>query len=206
MRTLVALSLLSAGCASAPVQSPSDLQKVAGQLAAWRTNLAERRAHNLGVLRDYIAAGRFPRNRDNHNTTPVFVDEYGVRCAVAEMIHDGGHYTLVSRVRQTNNRVKIMDITDGPVRDWILTSGLTQEECALIQPSYPCDPPLTKAEAEAERQRMARELEALRLWLLAEVDRLRQHLSGVLRKLEADTDASLDLALERLLKACSPSS
>jgi hypothetical protein len=43
----------------------------------------------------------------------------------------------VASIVASENYVCVPDIERGPVADWILTSGLTLEEAALIQPAYP---------------------------------------------------------------------
>jgi len=109
--------LLLAGCAA-----PADL--------------GEERRRNLDLLREYIQAGRFPRNEEVEGETPIFVDARGAPCAVAYLMLKAGREDLVRQVVEDNNYVRIADLRDGPVLDWIRSSGLTQEECAAIQPTY----------------------------------------------------------------------
>lgn len=37
-------------------------------------------------------------------------------------------------IAKANNQIRIKDVKDGPILDWILRSGLTQEEC--VQGTY----------------------------------------------------------------------
>jgi hypothetical protein len=98
--------------------------------------LRERRAQNLQRLMEYRHAGRFPRNDVRAQPTPIFVDRHDTACAVGYLMRMSGWEREVANVAETNNYVYITDVRDGPVRDWILRSGLTQEEAALIQPAY----------------------------------------------------------------------
>jgi hypothetical protein len=42
----------------------------------------------------------------------------------------------VTAIQRANNFVYVTDVHEGPLVDWVLISGLTQEEAALIQPGY----------------------------------------------------------------------
>jgi tetratricopeptide (TPR) repeat protein len=60
----------------------------------------------------------------------------GTACAVGHLIRLDGRENLVDQVAATSNHIRIEDVRRGPLVDWMYSSGLTQEECALIQPSY----------------------------------------------------------------------
>ena len=51
------------------------------------------------------------------------------------MLEDGQAST-VADIREQCNHVRIRDVDQGPLVEWILSSGLTHAECTLIQPSY----------------------------------------------------------------------
>jgi hypothetical protein len=51
------------------------------------------------------------------------------------MALDGWEAEVIALARATPN-VLVRDVDDGPLVVWLLTSGLTQEEAALIQPGY----------------------------------------------------------------------
>lgn len=99
-------------------------------------DLQENRRRNLAHLREYTEAGRYPINDEVEGETPIFVDRRGTPCAVAYLMLMSGREDLVRKVVGENNYVRIGELVDGPVLDWIRTSGLTQAECALIQPAY----------------------------------------------------------------------
>ena len=99
--------------------------------------LRERRRENLRRLRAYIARGRFPRNATAPGArVPVFRDARGALCAVGHLVALSGRADLVDAVAAADNHVRIPDVRDGPLLDWIDANGLTQEEAARIQPSY----------------------------------------------------------------------
>jgi hypothetical protein len=63
----------------------------------------------------------------------VFMDANGNRCPMAELIHKSGRDDLVAAVVKENNAVRLADVHDGPLYDWMLSSGLTQPEIAMVQ-------------------------------------------------------------------------
>lgn len=107
--------------------------------------------------------------------------------------------TLLQELARLDNHVRVADVKDGPLLRWILTSGFTQTECALIQPGYTnlqCDDCKPGSEQRPESfgkpAAAARELEA------ADRERIQGHLTRVISDLRAHTDESLALCLERL--------
>jgi hypothetical protein len=114
--------------------------------------LRERRRHQLATLRAYRQAGRFPLN-DNPRapTRPIFVDRHDTACAVGHLMRKSGRADQVAEIAQSNNFIVVRQVRYGPLIDWILTSGLTQEEAALIQPGY--EPPSAYAATLAEMLR-----------------------------------------------------
>ncbi|HUH03653.1 MAG TPA: hypothetical protein VML75_16775 [Kofleriaceae bacterium] len=156
---LAAATVVAAGCAgaqqstqpiavaAAPIPAPSRILSEAPREArteskepapaidanALRTNLAARRALNLQRLHTYATAGVFPKNRHSDGPLNVFIDEDGHICAAANLIDLDGHGDLVRATAASNNFLVLRDVTSGPLMDWMLTSGFTQEEIALIQ-------------------------------------------------------------------------
>lgn len=103
------------------------------------------------------------------------------------------------KIAATNNNIRVKDVKDGPILDWILTSGLTQEEAAIIQPGYSylaCDACLPGSEAKkvtfgkqtGESMRVEEE----------DRKRIRAHLLKVEKMLRASTAASLKTCEARL--------
>ena len=117
-----------------------------------------------------------------------------------------------------------MALDGGPLMEWVLNSGLTLEECALIQPGYSflscndCLPGSERAE-EGTYNRPPGETETTdqihavtfgaattESEEIAKADqtRIRKQLSGVIEKLRVDTEDSLELAVNRLSQRGTP--
>ena len=112
----------------------------AAERERWRAQLTSNRARQRAVLEAYQAGGRFPINTVSSELTPIFVDERDTACAVGHLMRESGWGEEVEAIRRANNWVYIDDVASGALSDWVLVSGLTQEEAALIQPTY--NPPL----------------------------------------------------------------
>jgi hypothetical protein len=107
----------------------------------WRQRLAEERLTNVRRLHRYQRRGLFPINQHvADRAAPVFVDNYDTACAVGHLMRESGWSEEVAAIQAENNLVYVTDVAEGPVVEWVATSGLTQEEAAIIQPAYPLDP------------------------------------------------------------------
>ncbi|WP_428307825.1 hypothetical protein [Lacipirellula sp.] len=107
------------------------------ELEAWGHTLAVRRELNIRRLRLYRSRGLFPQNeRAAKHAVPIFVDDHDTACAVGHLMRESGWGAAVAAIQATNNFVYVADVSNGPLVDWVLVSGLTQEEAALIQPGY----------------------------------------------------------------------
>jgi len=96
-----------------------------------------RRVEVLDELTRYRARGEFPRNLDFAARTPSFIDDRGVRCAMAHLIETFGGAVLVARVAATANHAYVRELAADPeLRAWLDAHGLTVAEAARIQPSY----------------------------------------------------------------------
>ena len=156
--------------------------------AAWATELQARRARGIEVLAAYEAAGVFPVPNGAPGFQHQFVDAWGHPCAVAQMIIASGHVDLVNATSAAQNDVVLAELTDGPLVAWMLTSGFTREEIAIIQePGWNgnfasngdiYDPtPVNTPE---------------------EIARVKAHLQAVLPLLRVDTEKALAKAQRRL--------
>jgi len=101
-----------------------------------RAKLAANRQANVDRFRTYQAGGVFPSNTYEDRKLNVWLDEAGHFCAAATIIRMSGQVALVDNVAAQNNFIKLGDVVQGPVMDWILTSGLTQGEIAAIQEPF----------------------------------------------------------------------
>lgn len=146
-----------------------------------RAALAARRTANLARFRAYREAGVYPHNRlvSRGTAANIWLDGAGHFCAAATMIRASGAVALVDDVAIDDNFVHLGDVTGGPLLDWMLTSGLTQEEVALIQE------PFMGVETPID--------------VTAEDERLAARYVVVERQVKRQTRASLALATDRLM-------
>jgi len=158
-----------------------------------RDALALRRAQHLAQLLIYANAGAFPINRVSLGPLNVFTDEDGHVCAAANLIRLDGHGALVKKTSETNNYIVLADVERGPLMDWMLTSGFTQEEIAQIQEPYmPADgdgPSLVGPEPKFATPPLS---------AAAERARVQGVLRGVHQTLKANSEKSLYLVTQRL--------
>lgn len=96
----------------------------------------ERRSRHLDTLREYHRRGDFPTNEAVPERCPQFVGGNGVPCAIAALLLADSEDELVATVAATDNSVRIENLTDGPILDWLAENGFTQAEAARIQPGY----------------------------------------------------------------------
>ena len=102
--------------------------------------LAHNRQQQIDRLHGYMNRGLFPLNQGQANSpVPIFVDRNQTHCAVGYLMHSAGNDIEVESIVNTNNLVRVAHVREGGMIDWIRTSGLTQEEAAMIQPVYPLD-------------------------------------------------------------------
>jgi hypothetical protein len=128
--------LLAALCAcqSAPHPVTTPTTVPVGEVA----ELAAHRAAMIEWLRDYYEAGQYPTDAAGMPLS-VFKDDKGVRCPMAELIYRSGHADLVDAVAKENNQVRLADVKAGPLHDWMLASGLTGNEIAMVQGAMEVD-------------------------------------------------------------------
>ena len=154
-----------------------------------RAALVAQRAKNLASFRAYQQAGVFPSNTFQDRKLNVWRDDAGHLCAAATIINLSGQTALVTRVAEQNNFLKLGDVTTGPLMDWILTSGFTQAEIAMIQEPY------MPVRLPADNKRMINA--RLRA---AETARLAKLYKQIDAKLVADEKTSIELAVTKLMK------
>jgi hypothetical protein len=158
--------------------------------AVVRKALARARAKNLASFRAYQAKGVFPSNTFSDGKLNVWRDGENHFCAAATMIKMSGQDELVNKVADENNFIRLADVQQGPLMDWILTSGFTQDEIAMIQEPFigvggeemPGGPVLVDKNLRK-----------------AEDKRLRAKYTSVTRKLVASARKNLDKATDRLM-------
>jgi hypothetical protein len=97
-----------------------------------------KRAHLFDLLHGYWINGVFPRNYDYKNQRrPCFIDKDGRICAVGFLVEQTAGRQAAEAINAKHKYDFIKEMNDNMVDDWINNSGLTMEECAMIQPQYP---------------------------------------------------------------------
>lgn len=98
------------------------------------------RAAHLERLDAYRRRAEFPKNRRfPGRMLPHFIDEGGIRCAMAHLMDATGAATrdFVQHVARSANYARIRDLAGVPeLVAWLDANGLTVEEAARIQPTY----------------------------------------------------------------------
>lgn len=164
---------------------------------ALRVVLRATRAKNLAAFRAYAAAGIYPSNTYAGGELNVWRDRDGHLCAAATIISKSGATELVTRVAEQNNFIKLADVKQGPIEDWILTSGFTQEELVAIQKPFmgvAKKPPMPSPDPFDDGPTVDTSKRSI------ETARLRKIYKTVDAQLVRDEARSLDLAADRLLR------
>jgi hypothetical protein len=155
--------------------------------AKLRAALASRRAASVDHFLAYRDARVYPVNTYQPGMQHVWLDEQGNLCAAATLIsHDWGRDAAMA-VSFDDNFIRLADVEDGPLLDWILTSGLTHHEIVAIQ-----EPGFAGREMPIEPQPDDP-------GRIAEIDRLFTVYNSVERQLRSMSDASLDDATDALM-------
>jgi hypothetical protein len=181
--------------AQPPGAGAPSYRRIALDRAQLRAALARARAKNLAAFRDYQRKAVFPSNTFSDKTLNVWRDDAGHLCAAATIIKSSGQDALVERVAEQNNFIRLADVTAGPLMDWMLTSGFTQDEIVAIQkpfqpvgvrPTNPADPVVAVAVDGRLRA--------------AEDQRLIAKYRQVDAMIVANQNTSLDAATDRLMR------
>jgi len=95
----------------------------------------EARTRALALLADYAERGEFTiHHQEWPRTQPLFIDEYGTRCALASVLDGFGEDSLVQRLAVECNDAYLAEIPDDPEIARVLDEmGLTIDEAAYIQ-------------------------------------------------------------------------
>ncbi len=147
--------------------------------------LGARRAQMIEWLRGYYEAGVYPTD-ELGKPISVFEDARGVRCPMAELIYRSGHGELVAEVAARDNKLRLADVKDGPLLDWMQQSGLTIEEIAMVQGAMDIDYSWMPVQVEEQT-------------ILAK-GQVRGRLETAVVVLDTSKNTSLDVAAARLAK------
>ncbi|HWU86515.1 MAG TPA: hypothetical protein VN253_04545 [Kofleriaceae bacterium] len=188
---LVGLTLAASPASAAPDKSDPDA--AAQERAKLREELAAQRKINLERFHTYRVTRVYPHNLYEEGKKNVWKDPDGHLCAVATMMDKGGQHDLVERTAEDQNFVRIADLSSGSLVDWVLLSGLTQEEIVMIQQPTEADIRMMEAAERRAKRQLARRLRR-------EDNRLEANyiaIEGALKQ-AVMVNASLDLAAARL--------
>lgn len=104
-------------------------------------DLQIKRNHLLDLLHDYWVNGVFPKNYDyTDQRKPCFIDKDGTICAVGYLVEQTTSRQVAENINSKHKYDELLAMNNQTVDNWVLTSGLTKEECAMIQPTYGSTP------------------------------------------------------------------
>ena len=97
----------------------------------------QKRAFLLDRLHEYWVVGRFPVNVGYPSERrPCFIDKYGRICAVGYLIEQDAGLDIASKIASQHQYEYIYNMDSFELQNWVQQSGLSQKECAMIQPGY----------------------------------------------------------------------
>ncbi|MFK8104444.1 MAG: VIT domain-containing protein [Saprospiraceae bacterium] len=99
--------------------------------------LQQQRTMMLDQLRGYWQTGIFPKN-DYFlgERKPIFIDRQDRVCAVGYLVQQTSGQALCESINQDFQFSYLWEMEHTGLAEWVANSGLTAEECAMIQPSY----------------------------------------------------------------------
>jgi hypothetical protein len=98
--------------------------------------LQKAREQHLNQLHMYATRGIFPRNHEQPNYAPCFIDRDGRECAVAHLVMTSGQPDLAHKIAIAANYAYVPQMTFPELDTWAAQTGLSKKELALIQPGY----------------------------------------------------------------------
>jgi len=156
-----------------------------------RARLTEARERSIAAFHAYRTTSSYPSNTFTDGALNVWRDSEGRFCAAATILRVTGGMDMSERIASEDNNIKLANVTDGALMDWVLTSGLTQEELALIQRPFM---PVTKRPPAVDQERQLD---------LAMKQKETKRLAALYAKIEAkvkkQSHASIETATNRLM-------
>ena len=92
------------------------------------------RTQTLRLLDVYRKAGQFPHNYDHPGRRPCFIDREGNICAVGYLIEQTAGRELAEKINLEYQYASVFEMEMPELTEWVGNSGLTLQECAMIQP------------------------------------------------------------------------
>lgn len=182
---LAAQSVDARSFAKAPAETAAHIES--SQRARLKKVLAKRRAKNLSAFQAYVSRQQYPHNAETPGELNIWIDTAGRRCAAAQMIWASGAKQLVAEQAELDNYIRLANVTEGALNDWILTSGLTHDEVVLIQRPFVGRP---------QQGELAKPVDSWQVTDRAMFTKYR----GILAELRRTNDASLDAAVDALME------
>jgi len=179
------------------ITQPADFAPVAPSRADVRAALIKMRAQNLAHFRAYYMAGVYPSNVHSKKTANIWRDQDAHFCAAATIMVKSGNEALAIKLAESNNFIKLGDVKQGPVMDWIVMSGFTQAELALIQRPFR---PVTNVERPVAPQNPTVEIPLDARLRKAETARLLTLYKKIEKQLVGKQKQSIERATDRLMK------
>ena len=103
-----------------------------------------KRNHLLDLLHSYALAGNYPKNFDfAEQRKPCFIDKNNTICAVGYLIEQTTNRKTAEEINAKFKYENLLAMRDVAVDEWIAGSGLSRQECAMIQPTYGPTPSYT---------------------------------------------------------------
>jgi hypothetical protein len=99
-------------------------------------SLKKQRAKNLDILHSYWQRGLFPVNEMHEGRQPYFIDKVNTYCAVGYLMQKTGGDAIAKEIKATQNFSYLLDIHHPKLMNWVVHSGLSLDELALIQLPY----------------------------------------------------------------------
>lgn len=90
----------------------------------------------LALLDEYIQNGRFPQNTKIDHRAPCFIDEFGTICAVGYLVQETAGLHVAQYINQLHQYDYIENMNVKELKEWISSSGFSEKEIAMIQPTY----------------------------------------------------------------------
>ncbi|GAB3894421.1 hypothetical protein GCM10028803_09360 [Larkinella knui] len=104
---------------------------------AMSSDQQKKRRFLLDKLREYRQRGAFPKNYDYvDERKPCFIDKDGTICAVGYLVEQTAGRKAAEKINTRYQYATVFEMNDPKLLDWIAQSGLSREECQLIQPTY----------------------------------------------------------------------
>ncbi|UJR17115.1 hypothetical protein I4U23_004011 [Adineta vaga] len=133
-----------------PLQTSSEIQRVQAHLEYAEAfirhqiqpeNNYSKKLDALDRLNYYWKQGEFPQHDKTHNISgtrnPRFIDHRNVYCAVGYLVLTStGFEQLPKEINNKNEYSYIEEIKNKNLEQWMHSYGFTNDELALIQPTY----------------------------------------------------------------------